>query len=145
MRLSEGALSLEELLGTTVSPEAGALVVFAGTVRDHNDARSVKRLTYSAYAPLAEKVLAGIEEETRERFDIVSCRIRHRVGTLDIGEMSVLVVVRAVHRAEAFEAARYAIEAVKHRAPIWKLEEYTDGTKNYVQGCGLHEGRHEKA
>lgn len=144
-RLRTSALSLDEFLAATGAPEAGALAVFAGTVRNHNDGRSVKRLTYTAFEPLAEKVLATIETETGERFDIVGCRIAHRLGRLEVGETSVLVVVRAVHRAEAFDAARYAIEAIKHRAPIWKLEEYADGSRSYVRGCSLDERHYEKA
>lgn len=145
MHLTDAAITLDPLLGETRAPEAGALVVFAGTVRNHHDDRAVERLSYSAHRPLAEKVLAEVERETLERFDITACRIVHRLGPLEIGDTSVLIVVRSVHRAEAYEASRYAIEAVKHRVPIWKLEEYSDGTRSYVKGCSLNEGHHVQA
>lgn len=140
--LQESPLDLDALLEETSDPECGAMVVFGGTVRLHNDGREVTRLDYSVYAPLAEKALADIERETEQRFGVTSCRIRHRIGELDIGELSVLVVVRAPHRGEAFEAARHAIDTLKHTVPIWKREEYSDGTHVFVQGCALHENEH---
>ncbi len=141
-RLVTKPISLDGILAETAAPEAGALAIFCGTVRNHNENRSVRKLSYSAYEPLAEKTLADIEHEAGEKFDILSCRIVHRLGDLGIGDTSLLIVVRSVHRAEAYEASRYAIEEVKHRAPVWKLEEYTDGTSSYVKGCSLHERHH---
>jgi molybdopterin synthase catalytic subunit len=135
--ITEQRLELEALLAQTESPDCGALVVFAGTVRVHNDGREVASIEYSAYAPLAEKALAEIEQETLRRFDITRCEIRHRIGAMQVGDMSVVVVVRAAHRAAAFEAGRYAIDTVKQRAPIWKHEAYTDGSRAYVQGHAL--------
>jgi len=145
MHLTDEPLLLDPVLQETFAPEAGALAVFAGTVRNHNDSHAVTRLAYSAHRPIAEKMLAEIERETLERFDVTRCRVLHRLGELAIGDTSVLIVVRSVHRAEAFAASRHAIEAVKHRVPIWKLEEYADGTKSYVKGCSLHEGHHVEA
>lgn len=127
-------IDLDALLEAGDSPDAGALVVFGGTVRRHHDGKSVTAIEYSAYEPLAEKALAEVEAETMERFDILSCLIRHRVGKLEVGELSVVVVVRAAHRAEAFEAGRYAIDTLKKTAPVWKREAYADGTEVYLQG-----------
>ena len=141
-RLVTEPISLDGILAGTATPEAGALAIFCGTVRNHNESRPVRKLSYSAYKPLAEKTLADIEQEACDRFDILGCRIVHRLGELEIGDTSVLIVVRSVHRAEAYDASRYAIEEIKHRAPIWKLEEYTDGTWSYVKGCSLHERHH---
>ncbi|TAL87891.1 MAG: molybdenum cofactor biosynthesis protein MoaE [Rhodanobacter sp.] len=135
--ITDQPLDPEALLRATESPESGALVVFGGTVRAHNDGRKVTAINYSAYEPLAEKAIAEIERETMRRFDIQHCQIRHRIGDLAIGDMSVLVVVRAEHRGEAFEAGRYAIDTVKHEVAIWKYEEYEDGTHAYVKGCPL--------
>lgn len=145
MHLSDEAIDVGRVVAATSAPAAGALVVFAGTVRNHNDDRAVARLEYSAHRPLAEKALAEIERETQAHYAITACRIVHRLGALAIGDTSVLIVVRAVHRAEAYAASRYAIEAVKHRVPIWKLEEYGDGSHSYVKGCSLHEGHHVEA
>jgi molybdopterin synthase catalytic subunit len=131
-------LSLDALVRETASPDAGALVIFAGTVRRTNDGREVTALEYSVYAPLAERRLSEIEAEAERRFNATACRIRHRVGPLAIGETSVLIVARAPHRTEAFAAARYAIDTVKHDVPIWKRETYADGSEAFVKGCALH-------
>jgi molybdopterin synthase catalytic subunit len=138
-RLQERPLDLDALLDETANPRAGALVVFAGTVRDHHQDKRVTRLEYSAYGPLAEKSLAEIQQQACSRFDILECRVLHRLGDVGIGEVSVYVVVRSVHRAEAFEAARWAIDTIKHRVSIWKREEYDDGTHVFVEGCPLHQ------
>lgn len=132
-------LDLNAMLRDTESEEAGAVVTFGGTVRLHHEGREVTHIEYTAYRPLAEKTMAEIERETRARFDITDCRMLHRVGELAIGELSVLVVVRAEHRAEAFEAARYAIDTIKQRVPVWKRETYSDGTHCFVKGTPLHE------
>ncbi len=133
----EEPLPLEALIDETADDASGAMVVFAGTVRDHHDGRSVEAIGYSAYEPLAERVLRELEAETCERFPITRCRIMHRIGELGIGEASVLVVVRSAHRGDAFDAARYAIDTLKQRAPFWKNERFSDGTAAYQDGVPL--------
>lgn len=135
--ITDQVLDLDAMLAETESPDCGALVVFAGTTRIENDGREVAAIDYTAYEPLAEKALAELEQETLRRFRISRCRIRHRIGNLEIGEMSVIVVVRAAHRGDAFDAGRYAIDTLKHTAPIWKNEAYTDGTRVYLKGYAL--------
>lgn len=130
---------LEPLLAQT-SPgelEAGAIVVFAGSVRRHNEDREVAFLEYSAHPALATRAMAEIEAQILGRPGILSCRLWHRIGRLELGEISVLIIVCSVHRAEAYAASRAAIEAVKQRLPIWKHEHYTDGTSKFVEGCCL--------
>ncbi|ABM62128.1 molybdenum cofactor biosynthesis protein MoaE [Halorhodospira halophila] len=136
-RVTDDPIALEPLLTETADPSAGALVVFGGTVRDHHEGRRVAAIAYSAYRPMAERVLAELEAEVTERYGVQACRIVHRVGELAVGEESVVVVVRAAHRAEAFEAGRYAIDTLKVRAPFWKDEHYEDGTRAYQSGVPL--------
>jgi molybdopterin synthase catalytic subunit len=133
-RVREAPLSVEELMTATESDEAGAVVVFGGTVRRENEGKAVTAISYTAYEPLAERTFAELEQTVLERFPVTACRIVHRVGALEIGELSVLVVVRAPHRGDAFEAARYAIDTLKKTAPVWKREAYSDGTEVYLQG-----------
>lgn len=135
--LSDRPLVLDDLLAETDDPGSGALVVFAGTVRNHNEDRPVERIDYSAYAPLAERSMVEIEAETRQRYDISACRVCHRTGTLEIGDVSIYAVVRAAHRAEAFDAARWAVEALKHRVAVWKHEHYSDGDSGWLDGTAL--------
>ena len=135
--VTEAPIDLNRQLLETQHPGAGAYVVFGGTVRDHHEGREVAAIAYSAYRPLAERVLSELEKEVCQRFGALACRIVHRVGALEIGEESVVVVVRAAHRAEAFEAGRYAIDTLKERAPFWKDEHYGDGTRAFQDGTPL--------
>lgn len=134
MHLTETPLDLEALLAQTADDSSGALVVFGGTVRLDD---GVQAIDYTAYAPLAEKALAAIEAETLKKFDIRHCCLQHRIGRLALGELSVLVVVRAAHRGPAFEAARWAIDTLKARVPVWKEEHFRDGRQSFVEGQPL--------
>lgn len=136
----ERPLELDALLRETEDPACGGLAVFCGTIRDENEGRTVVALEYEAHVPLAEKTLREIEEEARERFAIRRCRIQHRVGRLEVGEASVAVVARAPHRDAALTAARWVIDQVKARLPIWKREEYADGERRYLDGRPLEPG-----
>lgn len=135
MKLTRDTLDLAQLLAATEDPDCGALVVFGGTVRLDD---GVSSIDYTAYEPLAEKTLAEIEAETCARFGVKHCRLAHRLGAVALGELSVLVVVRAGHRPEAFEAARHAIDELKKRAPIWK-EEHAKGSTRFVEGTPLEQ------
>lgn len=108
-------------------PRAGAIVTFVGTVRDHARGKRVRYLEYEAYAEAAIDTFAEIAAEIRQRWDVLGIAIAHRTGRLEIGEASVVIAVSSAHRAEAFEACRYAIERLKQIAPIWKKEVYDDG------------------
>jgi len=112
-----------------LSPRCGAVVLFSGTVRDHADGRDdVQHLTYEAYEEQVEPVFASIVSELRSRWpETGRVVLLHRTGRLDLEESSVIAVVSAPHRPEAFAAARYAIDALKESAPIWKHEVWADG------------------
>jgi molybdopterin synthase catalytic subunit len=105
----------------------GALCLFLGVVRDENDGRRVLRLEYEAYEEMALPLMQEIAAEARERFGASDVRIVHRLGRLEVGEVSVAVAAASPHRAEAFAACRYAIDTLKARVPIWKKEFYADG------------------
>jgi molybdopterin synthase catalytic subunit len=110
--------------------DAGAVVLFLGTVRDHSPGRArVTGLEYEAYAGVVETMIAGIVAEARERWDLGTVAAAHRVGALAVGEVSVGVAVSAGHRPEAFDAARYLIDELKARAPIWKKERWAGGAE----------------
>ena len=108
-------------------PGAGAIATFIGTVRDHGRGQAVTHLEYEAYAPAAELTMAQIGDEIRERWGIDHVAIAHRIGSLGVGEASVVISVASPHRDAAFEACRYAIERIKEIVPIWKKEHYADG------------------
>ena len=118
-------LSLDEVYQLADDPANGAVVVMSGTVRDRTDGQAVAYLEYQAYEPMAMRVFAQIGWEIRKQWpDANRVVIYHRVGKLKIGEISVLVAVGCPHRGEAFTACKYAIDTLKHQAPIWKKEWY---------------------
>jgi molybdopterin synthase catalytic subunit len=137
--LSHDPISVDALLALDAHPDCGGLAMFVGTVRDHHEGRSVARLAYTACEPVAARVIREVEAATRERFGVPYCRVQHRLGTLAIGEIAIVCVVRAPHRAEAFAACRHAVDAVKHGAPVWKEEFYTDGSSAFVEGCCIRD------
>jgi len=108
-------------------PQDGAAVVFEGIVRDHTRGRRTLYLDYEAYEPMAIKQLHGLAEQARDRFAVSGVSIVHRLGRLQIGETSVLIVVSSEHRAAAFEACRWVIDTLKKTVPIWKKEYLEDG------------------
>ncbi len=108
-------------------PAAGAILTFAGTVRNHHLGREVTGIEYHAYEEMAVKELDRIEAAAREKWPGIEIEIVHRIGFLEIGEASVLIAVATAHRKEGFEALRYAIDTIKEDVPIWKKEMYTDG------------------
>jgi molybdopterin synthase catalytic subunit len=110
----------------------GAVVTFLGTVRDLTDGRITTALDYEAHSPMAEKKLAEIEADTRARWPIGEIALVHRLGHLDVGDVSVAVAVSCPHRVQAFEACRYAIDRLKENVPIWKKENWNDGTTEWV-------------
>jgi molybdopterin synthase catalytic subunit len=127
--LTEAELPVGSIYDWTVRPDCGAVVVFSGTVRDHAEGRpGVSRLAYEAYAEQVEPRLQAIVDEARSRWpEIRTVAILHRIGELALEESSVVVAVGAPHRPEAFEAARFGIDALKATAPIWKRETWEGG------------------
>ena len=108
-------------------PEDGAAVIFDGVVRDNTRARRTLYLEYEAYEPMALRQMESLATQARERFAVRSASIVHRLGRLEIGETSVLIVVAAAHRGAAFEACRWIIDTLKKTVPIWKKEYFEDG------------------
>jgi molybdopterin synthase catalytic subunit len=113
-------------------PAAGAVCVFEGVVRNHNEGRGVQGLHYEAYDELALREGARILDETRARFPLLAIVAVHRLGPLAIGELAVWVGMAAAHREAAFAACRHAIDEIKQRVPIWKREHYLDGAPGWL-------------
>jgi molybdopterin synthase catalytic subunit len=123
----------------------GALVVFEGWIRDHNEGQEVERLEYEVYRPVAEKEGARIIEEAHERFAISHAMCIHREGLLELGDCAVIVCVSSAHRGAAFDACRYIIDQAKIRLPIWKKEHYVSGVSEWVncEQCAAAGHSHE--
>lgn len=126
--LSETPLSLDAVVSAVLHAGAGAMVTFTGLVRDHSPATAaVKRLDYEAYGPMALRVLSEIVDEIQRELPGTRVAVHHRVGSLQVGDVAVVIAASAPHRGPAFEACRAAIERLKERVPIWKRELGDDG------------------
>ena len=111
---------------------AGAVSVFLGTVRNTNDGREVDGIEYTAYTAMAERELQQIALEAGDRFGILELVVEHRTGFLRLGEVSVVIASAHSHRNPAIDCTRFVIEQIKARVPIWKLEHYSDGTREWI-------------
>src|SRR5262245_61137812 len=120
------------LLTSVASNEAGAVVLFLGTTREFTQGRRTASLDYECYSEMAEKKLAELEAEACRRWPIIHCAIVHRLGHVEIGEASIAIAVSSPHRAEAFAAGQWLIDTIKQVVPIWKQENWADGTKEWV-------------
>jgi molybdopterin synthase catalytic subunit len=132
VRLTRDAIDYHALTEAVRDPHCGAVALFLGTVRDLTGDQHTAFLDYEAYEPMAEKKLAEIEAEVRRRWAVGNVALVHRLGRLDVGAVSVAVAVSCPHRAEAFDACRFAIDTLKELVPIWKKENAPDGTGEWV-------------
>lgn len=126
------AILPEEVLADLSSPEDGACLLFLGVVRNHNRGREVDGLDYETYQTMAEKTLQEIAQEASHRYGTDRISVLHRVGSLQVGEVSTAIAVATPHRAESYEASRYIIEELKRRLPVWKRERYAGGDSSWL-------------
>jgi len=129
--LTDEPLDVVAVADAVRDPACGAVLVFLGTVRDSHRGRTVTRLTYTAYRPMAEKRLRRIVDELEGGSDHLHAAIHHRLGEVPAGEPSVVIAVASPHRAEAYETSRRALERLKTEVPIWKREHYADGEAHW--------------
>ncbi|MBT8211760.1 MAG: molybdenum cofactor biosynthesis protein MoaE [Acidimicrobiia bacterium] len=135
IRVSADPIDAQTLVGSVSTPQSGGIASFLGTVRDHAPGRTgVTHLEYEAYTDHVERVILEVVGEAQERWPVHRIAAHHRVGSLSVGEVAVGVAVSAAHRDEAFAAARFVIDELKARAPIWKKEHW-DGGAEWVEGA----------
>jgi molybdopterin synthase catalytic subunit len=132
IRLTTDEIDDAALTDAVRRADCGAVVTFLGTVRELTDGQITTALDYEAYPSMADKKMEEIERETRERWPVGEIMIVHRLGHLEVGEVSVAVAVSCPHRGQAFEACRYAIDRLKETVPIWKKENWADGRTEWV-------------
>lgn len=133
LRITFAPLSLDEVYALADTPANGAVVLMSGMVRDNTDGKSVVALEYQAYEPMVVEIFKQIATQIRQTWpEVTRVVIHHRTGKLTIGEISVLVAVGCPHRSEAFTACKFAIDTLKHNAPIWKKEWWSDGSTSWV-------------
>ena len=129
--VTDEPLDLAAHLGAAADDHAGALVSFAGVVRDHDAGRAVSGLEYHAH-PSAAEVVAAVAAEIADREGILAVAVSHRIGMLAIGDVALAAAVSAAHRFEAFAACTDLVDRVKHRIPVWKRQFFADGTDEWV-------------
>jgi len=130
--LVDQAIDVAALIAEVGDESCGASAVFLGCVRNLNDGRPVTGIEYSAYRSMAEREMTTIVREADRKFGVSRVVIEHRLGSLGLGDVSVAIVAAHPHRGPALDAMRYVIEQLKRRVPIWKREQYTDGSREWV-------------
>ena len=134
VRITAEPIQVEQVLKSVGNNSAGGTVLFLGTVRNRSNGRRVNGLTYEVYREMAEMRMREIEADAKRRWPVVRLAMVHRYGNLKVGEVSVAVAVSCEHRAEAFEAGRFAIDAIKRSLPLWKKEKFVGGKEAWVKG-----------
>jgi molybdopterin synthase catalytic subunit len=127
IKISDKPLDIQSCIGWVMSPQSGGIDVFIGTVRDSTKGKSVIRLEFEAYEPMALKEMDKIAAQTFEKWPVQKLLIHHRTGILEVGEVPVIIAVSCAHREAAFEACRFVIDTLKQTVPIWKKEIFEDG------------------
>ena len=127
LKISDAPLDIMACVGQVSGPASGGVDVFIGTVRDTTQGKAVLRLEFEAYESMALREMRKIAEQALLRWPVQAVAMHHRVGSVQVGEVAVVIAVSAAHRAAAFEACRYAIDALKQWVPIWKKEVFADG------------------
>ena len=127
VKIVEGQIDFHEALDAARSPRNGGLATFYGSTRDNSEGKSVQRLFYEAYKPMAVAKMEEIADQIHEKWGVADLAMVHRIGEVPIGEVSVFIAAGSAHRAEAFSACRFAINTLKETVPIWKKEFFDDG------------------
>ena len=144
IHLTHQPIDVPALLSDASDPKAGAVVLFVGTTRELTEGRRTTTLDYEAYEVMAEHKLAELEAEARRRWPVLECIIVHRLGRVPIAEASVAIVVSTPHRRDAFAAGAWLIDALKDQVPIWKREQWADGSSEWVHP-GIGQTSHDAA
>ena len=132
IQLNHDPIDASEVLASVQSPAAGAVVLFLGTTREFTAGRQTESLDYESYGEMAARKLAELEQQARQQWSLTEVTIVHRLGHLGIGEASVAIAVSAPHRKDAFTAGQWLIDTLKEIVPIWKKENWADGTSEWV-------------
>ena len=133
IQITRDALDRDALVAAVSHPGVGGIVIFEGVVRDNARGKQIRYLEYDVYPEMAIRQIRTIIAEAEKRWGVERVAVAHRIGRIEIGEASVMIVVATPHRAEAFEACRYIIDTLKTTVPIWKKEVATDG-EEWVEG-----------
>ena len=128
-------INLEGLRRRAQDPQAGAVLIFCGDVRNHSQEQDVSFLEYEAHERMATKQITKIIKQAKQKWKLHKVEVIHRLGKLKVTDCSIAIAVSTSHRNEAYEASRYIIDTIKHSVPIWKKEHFINGVSNWSEGC----------
>ena len=137
--LSATAIDIPALLASAHHPKAGAIVLFSGETRDNSHGKEVDYLDYEAQEIMANKMISEIILQATTKWDLNIAIAVHRTGKVAVSETAVVVITASAHRSEAYAANRFIIDKIKHEAPIWKCEYFTDGSKEWGGNCNCRQ------
>lgn len=140
IHLTSKEIDIHRMTDSVRHRSAGAVVSFLGTVREFTDGEQTSFLVYDAYEQMATASMQELEEEVRRLYPVLEVSIVHRTGRLELGDVSVAIAVSAPHRGQAFDAAKWLIDTLKNRVPIWKKEHYTDGREEWQHPVAPNQG-----
>ena len=132
IKLTQDTIDTDAVLESVASTKAGAVVLFLGTTREFTAGRQTASLDYESYGEMAQRKLAELEAEARQRWSLIEVTLAHRLGHVGLGEASVAIAVSSPHRGDAFTAGQWLIDTLKEIVPIWKKENWADGTSEWV-------------
>jgi molybdopterin synthase catalytic subunit len=132
IELTNETIDSNEVLSKVQSNNAGAVVLFLGTTREFTNGKQTLSLDYECYPEMAKKKLEELEQQARQKWELVKVLIVHRLGHLELGEASIAIAVSSAHRQASFEAGKWLIDTIKEVVPIWKKENWSDGTTDWV-------------
>ena len=133
--VTRAAIDLEALRHRAQHPQAGAVLIFCGDIRNHSEGRSVVFLEYEAHERMALRQIDRIVEEAEQRWPLHHAEVIHRFGKMAVLDCSIAIAVSSSHRSDAYDASRYIIDTVKRSVPIWKKEHFEDGASAWSEGC----------
>ena len=136
IELTHNPIDTNEVLAQVRSPQAGAAVLFIGTTREWTGDRRTVTLDYECYPEMAAAKLTELKHEAESRWPLIGCAIVHRLGRVDLDEISIAIAVSSAHRRPAFEAGEWLIDRIKEVVPIWKQEHWSDGETEWVHPSG---------
>lgn len=119
-------------LDSVKSNQSGAAVLFVGTTRQFTDSRETEKLNYDCYQDMAMKVLSELRQQAMQQWSLEACSLVHRVGAVEIGQASIAVAVSSPHRSDSFQAIAWLMDQIKQQVPIWKQENWADGTREWI-------------
>jgi len=128
-------IDLEDMRRRAQTPQAGAVLIFCGDVRNHSQKKDVSFLQYEAHEKMALKQISKIIKKAQQKWELHKVEVIHRLGKLAVTDCSIAIAVSTSHRHEAYEASRYIIDTIKHCVPIWKKENFINGISNWSEGC----------